>query len=97
MPRVCEITGKRTTTGHTYTTRGKAKYLGGIGTKVTGKTKRKFRPNLQKVTSVSENGSVKRVLVSTKAIRSGLIVKPARRRFVYKHDPAAVAAAKAEG
>ncbi|MEM9416163.1 MAG: 50S ribosomal protein L28 [Planctomycetota bacterium] len=92
MPRVCEFTGKRTTTGHTYTTRGKAKYLGGVGTKVTGKTKRKFRPNIQKVNALMEDGSVRKVKASTRAIRNGLVVKPLKRRFAYKPDAEAAQA-----
>ncbi|XAL98834.1 50S ribosomal protein L28 [Phycisphaeraceae bacterium D3-23] len=92
MPRVCEFTGKRTTTGHTYTTRGKAKYLGGVGTKVTGKTKRKFRPNIQKVNALMEDGSVRKVKASTRAIRNGLVVKPLKRRFAYKPDAEAAKA-----
>ena len=83
MPRVCEFTGRRTTTGHTYTTRGKAKYLGGVGTKVTGKTRRTFKPNLHTVNAVMEDGSVKRVKASTKAIRKGLVVKPLKRKYAY--------------
>ena len=86
MPRVCQFTGRRTTTGHTYTLRGKAKYLGGVGTKVTGKTKRKFRPNIQTVTAVMADGSVQRVKVSAKAIRSGLVVKPLKRKYAYKPE-----------
>ena len=86
MPRVCEFTGRRTTVGNTYTLRGKKKYLGGVGTKVTGKTKRKFRANIQTVTAVDENGSVRRVKASTKAIRMGLVVKPLKRKYAYKHD-----------
>jgi len=78
MPRVCHFTGKRTKAGRTYSHRGKAKYLGGVGTKVTGKSKRKFKPNLQRVRAVID-GRVCRVLVSTKAIRMGLVVKPERR------------------
>ena len=88
MPRVCAFTGKKTTTGHTYTTRGKAKYLGGVGTKVTGKTKRKFRPNLQTVLTVMPDGSVQRVKASTRAIRNGLVTKPLKRKFAYKPDAA---------
>lgn len=80
MPRVCHFTGKKTTTGRQYTHRGKAKYLGGVGTKVTGRTKRKFKPNLQKVRAVVD-GRVTRILVSTKAIRMGLVVKPVRRNW----------------
>ncbi len=85
MPRVCELTGRRTSTGNTYTHRGKAKYLGGVGTKVTGKTKRKFRPNLQTVTAVVD-GSVKRITVSTKALRQGMVVKPLKRRYAYRPE-----------
>lgn len=83
MPRVCEFTGRKTRTGYTYTTRGKAKYLGGVGTKVTGKTKRTFKPNLQTVTAVVD-GAARRVKVSAKAIKMGLIVKPLRRKYAYR-------------
>jgi large subunit ribosomal protein L28 len=80
MARLCPFTGKKTITGRTYTRRGKAKYLGGIGTKVTGKTRRKFKPNIQKVRAVID-GSVVRIRVSAKAIRMGLIVKPLKRNW----------------
>ena len=83
MPRVCAFTGRKTTVGRTYTHRGKAKYLGGVGTKVTGKTKRTFKPNLQTVTAMVD-GSMVRVKASTKAIRMGMVVKPLKRKFVYK-------------
>lgn len=86
MPRVCHFTGKRTTSGRQYTHRGKAKYLGGVGTKVTGKTLRKFKPNIQRVRAVI-NGKIVRIKVSTKAIRMGLVVKPMKRN--YKKDEAA--------
>ncbi|MDB4458868.1 50S ribosomal protein L28, partial [bacterium] len=49
MARVCEICGKGPQMGNRVETRGKAKYLGGVGTKKTGITRRQFRPNLQKV------------------------------------------------
>ena len=88
MPRVCDYTGKKTTSGRTYTTRGKAKYLGGVGTKVTGKTKRTFKPNIQTINALMEDGSVQRVKASTRAIRNGLVVKPLKRRFAYKHEAA---------
>jgi large subunit ribosomal protein L28 len=80
MPRVCYFTGKRTSMGKQITHRGKAKYLGGVGTKVTGITARKFKPNIQKVRAVI-NGRIVRVKVSTKAIRNGAIVKPVRRKY----------------
>jgi large subunit ribosomal protein L28 len=80
MPRVCQFTGKKTSFGNQITHRGKAKYLGGVGTKVTGITARKFRPNIQKVRAVI-NGQIVRVKVSTKAIRNGMITKPVRRKY----------------
>ncbi|MCK5473004.1 MAG: 50S ribosomal protein L28, partial [Planctomycetes bacterium] len=47
MSRVCFFTGKRTTSGNSISRRGKAKHLGGVGKKITGITKRKFKPNIQ--------------------------------------------------
>ncbi|MEO0586482.1 MAG: 50S ribosomal protein L28 [Planctomycetota bacterium] len=94
MPRVCEFTGKRTTTGYQYTHRGKAKYLGGVGTKITGKTKRTFKPNIQTVTALID-GAPTRVKASAKAIRAGLVVKPLKRRYAYKHQPDAAASGDA--
>lgn len=88
MSRVCQFTGKRSKVGRSYARRGKAKYLGGVGRKVTGKTKRTFKPNIQKVRAVVD-GVVVRVRVSTKAIREGMVVKPPKR--VWKPDQAAKA------
>ena len=80
MPRVCYFTCKKTTFGNQITHRGKAKYLGGVGTKVTGITARKFKPNIQKVRAVV-NGKIVRIKVSTRAIRQGLVTKPVRRKY----------------
>ncbi len=80
MPRVCHFTGKRTHAGRSYSHRGKAKYLGGVGTKVTGISKRKFKPNIQRVRALI-NGKVCRIKVSVKAIRMGLVVKPPKRDY----------------
>jgi len=91
MPRVCYFTGKKTTFGSQITHRGKAKYLGGVGTKVTGITARKFKPNIQKVRAVVE-GRVVRIKVSVKAIKMGLVVKPKRRTWK-KPEATATAAA----
>ena len=79
MPRVCKFTGRKTSAGNTYTHRGKAKYLGGVGTKVTGKTKRKFRPNIQRVRAEID-GVVKRVKVCTRCLRGGKITKPGAKK-----------------
>lgn len=78
MARRCEYTGKQTTFGNQITRRGKAKYLGGVGRKVTGISRRTFKANVQKVRAVVD-GCVCRVRVSAKAIRMGLVTKPLRR------------------
>ena len=80
MSRVCHFTGKRTISGQSISRRGKAKRHGGVGKKVTGVTKRKFKPNIQKVRAVID-GTVCRIRVSAKAIRMGLIVKPVKRNY----------------
>jgi large subunit ribosomal protein L28 len=80
MSRVCYFTGKRTVAGRTIARRGKAKRLGGVGRKVTGITKRKFKPNIQRVRAVID-GKVCRIKVSAKAIHMGLIQKPAKRDY----------------
>jgi len=80
MSRKCPLTGKRTRSGRQYSRRGKAKYLGGVGRKITSKTKRKFRPNMQRVRAVID-GKVVRINVAAKAIRNGLIVKPPKRDY----------------
>lgn len=78
MARTCPVTGKRTTFGNTITRRGKAKYLGGVGRKVTGCSRRRFRANMQRV-RVIEDGQVKRIWVSARAIRMGAVIKPLKR------------------
>ena len=80
MSRECYFTGKKTVFGNSITRRGKAKRLGGVGKKVTGVSRRKFKPNIQKVRAVV-NGKVRRVRVSAKAIRMGLIQKPVKRNY----------------
>ena len=64
--------------GNSVTHRGKAKYLGGVGTKVTGISRRQFKPNLQKVHVSTANGTRKTVKVCTQCIRSGAITKVVR-------------------
>ena len=56
--------------------------------KITGKTKRKFKANMQRV-RVVVNGRVVRMNVSAKAIRNGLIQKPTKRSYTPSEDPQA--------
>ena len=80
MARVCEICGKRTQKGNSVETRGKAKYLGGVGTKITGITRRDFKPNLQRVRITTANGTNKRVRICTQCLRSGAVTRVVRRK-----------------
>lgn len=78
MAMICEVCGKKPAFGNSIEIRGKAKYLGGVGTKVTGITRRKFKPNLQRVRITDSKGENKRIRVCTQCIKSGAIVKAIR-------------------
>jgi large subunit ribosomal protein L28 len=75
MAKICVITGRRPVKGSIINRKGQTKKSGGIGTHVTSITKRKFRPNLQKVRIRMANGGTKRVWVSVKALKAGLVTK----------------------
>jgi large subunit ribosomal protein L28 len=71
MARRCQITGAGTRSGNRKATRGKAKYLGGVGTKITGLTKRRFKVNLQKKRIwVPELEQFVRVRLSVRALKT---------------------------
>jgi large subunit ribosomal protein L28 len=104
MARECSVCKKGPRVGNQMTIRGKAKYLGGVGTKVTGITRRTFKPNLQRV-HVTENGTNKTLLVCTQCIRSGMVTKtvkakpfrlPAQQNDSIRTKKAAPVAPKAE-
>jgi large subunit ribosomal protein L28 len=73
MGRECEVSGKKTSFGNNVTRRGKAKYLGGVGKKTTGISRRTFKPNLQRIHIWLPNGTTRRVRVATSVIRTGVL------------------------
>ena len=73
MPYECHFTGRKTRFGKTRTYQGAKITKGGFGLKPTGITRRTFRPNLQKVHAI----------IDGKAIKSGLVVKPLKRKYGY--------------
>ena len=73
MGRECEVSGKKTVFGNRVTHRGKAKYLGGVGTKITGISRRTFMPNLQRIKVWLPNGTTRKVRVATSVIRTGML------------------------
>ena len=80
MARVCEVCGKKSQIGNAVETRGKAKYLGGVGTKVTGITRRQFKPNLQRVKITTQDGTTKTARVCAQCLRSGAVRKVVRQK-----------------
>ena len=75
MARVCEFCGKGTGVGRTIKRKGLPKCKGGIGLKILGTSKRKFKPNIQRV-RVKIGDSVKRVKICTRCLKSGKVQKP---------------------
>ena len=73
MSRVCAVTGRRTRVGNKVKRRGLAKKDGGVGRRVTGRSKRKFKPNLQPVRILTPEGTVMTLKLSTKVIKRGVI------------------------
>jgi large subunit ribosomal protein L28 len=91
MGAQCFYTGKKTSFGKKRTWRGQAVKKGGFGLKPTGITRRTFKPNLQTVAAVVD-GKPERIRVSTKAIRTGLVIKQLKRKYGYTRQQKASAA-----
>lgn len=91
MPYECHFTGKKTTFGKKRTYRGQKISKGGFGLKSTGITRRTFRPNLQNVNAMID-GKPTRVKASVAAIRSGLVIKPLKRKYGYTRQQKLAAA-----
>jgi large subunit ribosomal protein L28 len=80
MGMQCDICGKKPILGNQIARRGKAKYLGGVGRKITGISRRTFRPNLQSIQISTSNGTVTRARVCVQCIRSGNVRRPIKRK-----------------
>jgi large subunit ribosomal protein L28 len=76
MPRICDITGKKTQFGNRITRRGKAKREGGVGKKTTGINRRTFKPNLHDITIELPNGGTRRLRVAASVIKRGRVTIP---------------------
>lgn len=71
MSKICQVTGKKQSRGFRYAIRGIAKKKKGIGLKVTGKTKRRFQPNLKKKRLwLKEENRFVTLRLSTSALRT---------------------------
>ncbi|MFP4212779.1 MAG: 50S ribosomal protein L28 [Desulfohalobiaceae bacterium] len=64
MAKVCAVCGKKPSVGYNVS-------------HANNKTKRRCQPNLQKVRAQQPSGSVRRIKVCTRCLRSGAVLKPA--------------------
>ena len=96
MAQVCEVCGKKPQVGNVIQTRGKAKYLGGVGTKITGITRRTFKPNLQRIRTAGPGGNAKSMRVCVQCIRSGRVRKVVKQAPFQLKDAKAAGKAKAK-
>jgi large subunit ribosomal protein L28 len=71
MSKICQVTKKKPSYGYKYAIRGIAKKKKGIGLKVTGRTKRRFEPNLvtKRIWFATENRFIS-MRLSTSALRT---------------------------
>jgi large subunit ribosomal protein L28 len=79
MGKQCDVCHKKPVVGNQYVRSGKAKYLGGVGRKVRGCSKRTFSPNLQRM-QCQVGGGVQTLRVCVQCLRSGLVQRPQKRR-----------------
>ena len=71
----CYICGKGPISGNSIARRGMAKKKGGVGKKITGITRRRFFPNLQRVKAELTTGQVRRIWVCAGCIKAGKVKK----------------------
>jgi large subunit ribosomal protein L28 len=88
LMRTCAICKKKPLTGNSIVRRGLAKKTGGIGKKISGITRRRFYPNLQRVKVLFLNGTVRRINVCVSCLKAGKVKKAPSRRS-YTATPAA--------
>ncbi|OGX37889.1 MAG: 50S ribosomal protein L28 [Omnitrophica WOR_2 bacterium RIFCSPLOWO2_12_FULL_50_9] len=74
MGKACVICNKSAIPGAKYKRRGQIKRTGGAGSKIVGKSLRRFLPNLQRI-KINLQGTVRRVYVCTSCISAGKILK----------------------
>jgi large subunit ribosomal protein L28 len=74
MAKICEICGKKPVAGNKISRRGLSKKSGGVGINLTGITKRRFMPNLQRIKAIIE-GTVKTIRVCTRCLKAQKVMK----------------------
>ncbi len=75
MSKVCVVCSKHKSVGGHIARRGMARIKGGAGRKITGRSKRTFHPNVQKIRIITAEGSVTTAYVCTKCLKAGKVKK----------------------
>lgn len=75
MAKVCIVCKKKTVVGRHIARRGMARAKGGAGRKITGRSKRTFKPNVQRVHILNDKGQSVSAYVCTKCLKAGKIKK----------------------
>jgi len=73
--QICHRCGKKPRLGNSIARRGLAKKKGGVGKKITGITRRRYFPNLQRVKAELPSGQIRRIWVCAACIQTGLVKK----------------------
>jgi large subunit ribosomal protein L28 len=75
MSKVCVVCEKKPVRGGHIARRGMARIKGGAGRKITGRSKRSFKPNVQKLRIVDALGHKTNAYVCTKCLKAGKVKK----------------------
>ena len=74
MSKFCYVCQKGPSSGGIIKRRGLAKKKGGVGQRITGRSKRRFLPNLRPVRIIA-NDKIKKVRVCAKCLKAGKVKK----------------------
>lgn len=75
MSKVCYVCDKHKSVGGHIARRGMARIKGGAGRKITGRSKRFFKPNVHMMKIIVENGRVLSAYVCAKCLKAGKVRK----------------------
>lgn len=75
MSKVCVVCHKHPSRGGHVARRGMARAKGGAGRKITGRSKRTFSPNLQRVRILNDKGATFTAYVCAKCLKAGKVKK----------------------
>ncbi|MDD5019062.1 MAG: L28 family ribosomal protein [Candidatus Omnitrophica bacterium] len=75
MSKVCIVCEKHKVIGGHTARRGMARIKGGAGRKITGRSRRTFKPNVHRVKIVDTRGRITTAYVCAKCLKAGKVKK----------------------